>query len=239
VRQVPAQRLDDRRRQRHQFALTPALAGDPRRGPRLVRLFEREAASRRMAQLAGITKGQPSGSICLILKPLRHSQTADEVPFPTKKEIPMIRLLMLAIAVGFTVPVFAQDRSADEKALRELIVKLDAQNQAEPIAPDAVRWTGAQVRPYVQGQRAEPRPGLAVGAERVNQKQTYKVERLKIAPSGDMAYEYSNFVLTYDRKDTGRSERFEGALLRVWEKVKGQWRVAAWFQQPYNTAPLQ
>jgi hypothetical protein len=54
-----------------------------------------------------------------------------------------------------------------------------------------------------------------------------------------MAYEYSTFQTSWDRKDNGRHFALEGGLLRVWRKMDGQWLIAASFQHPYANTPVE
>ena len=52
-----------------------------------------------------------------------------------------------------------------------------------------------------------------------------------------MAYEYSDFTMSYDLADTKEHQVFDGSLLRVWKKVDGEWRIAATFARPNTSAP--
>jgi hypothetical protein len=51
-----------------------------------------------------------------------------------------------------------------------------------------------------------------------------------------MAYEYSTGRTSFDRQDKQHIE-FDSALLRVWRKDAGQWKIAASFQHPYDDTP--
>jgi hypothetical protein len=53
-----------------------------------------------------------------------------------------------------------------------------------------------------------------------------------------MAYEYTDFTMSYDLADTKEHRVFDGSLLRVWKKVNGEWRIAAPFARP-NTGPRE
>ena len=52
--------------------------------------------------------------------------------------------------------------------------------------------------------------------------------------SKDLAYEYSTFTRQYTTKSSGKTIKFEGATLRVWQKKDGVWKVAAVFARPYE-----
>jgi len=68
-----------------------------------------------------------------------------------------------------------------------------------------------------------------------NQKQTVKVERLEVAASGDMAWEFSYGTVEYDVDETpSRHVSFETGILRVWKKMDGEWKVAATFARPLD-----
>lgn len=45
-----------------------------------------------------------------------------------------------------------------------------------------------------------------------------------------MAYEFGNYTSTWNDKD-GKPARVDGSYLRVWQKVKGEWLVAAYFSR--------
>ena len=123
------------------------------------------------------------------------------------------------------------DLKAEEMTIRELIAK----GGALPNTEDRIVWSGATKRPAVgRSQRGDPFPEAKVD-ERKNQRSTTKVERLEVAQSGDMAWEYSTGTLDYDLDESPmRHVSFENATLRVWKKVDGQWRVAATFMRPLD-----
>jgi ketosteroid isomerase-like protein len=132
-----------------------------------------------------------------------------------------------AILVGQSSKV---DLKAEEAAIRSLI----AGGQRASFTEDAVFWSGAFPRPAVGSQRPEPYPGSNVG-KRTNQKETTKVERLEVASSGDMAWEFSYGKLEYDVDESpSRHVSFDTALLRVWRKLSGQWKVKAAFMRPLD-----
>ncbi len=67
---------------------------------------------------------------------------------------------------------------------------------------------------------------------RTNSKVVRTVQRLEVAASGDMAWEFSYSTLEYD-KDS-RHISFDTGILRVWKKVDGNWSVAASFMRPLD-----
>jgi ketosteroid isomerase-like protein len=131
-----------------------------------------------------------------------------------------------AILVGQSSKV---DLKAEEAAIRALIAK-----GTVPRTDDGIVWTGAVKRPTVGSQRGEPFADAQLD-KRKNQKSTSKVDRVEVAASGDMAWEFSYGTLEYDLDESPvRHVSFETARLAVWKKVNGQWEVAASFQRPLD-----
>jgi hypothetical protein len=98
---------------------------------------------------------------------------------------------------------------------------------------DAVIWTGASSKPLT---KETDKPDLVAPNRRNNVFKT-TVQRVDVSQAGDMAYEYSTFSIAYD-DDRGHREA-TGALLRVWKKDGGTWKIAAQFQRPHgDISPL-
>ncbi len=53
------------------------------------------------------------------------------------------------------------------------------------------------------------------------------VERIVVAPSGDMAYEYGTFHFSYDDSDTGEHVEPQVAFLWIWRSDGGSCKLAA------------
>lgn len=144
---------------------------------------------------------------------------------------------LVLLVVSLSSPVVAQDRSADETAIRDLIAKEDAGRRAEVRSTeDLVFWSGAYVRPFVGKEKGEVRPGSSAG-QRTNETRQTTVRLLRVSPAGEMAYEHSLVRQSWDRTDTKQHVEFEAALLRVWVKEQNQWKVAAFFQRPIENTP--
>lgn len=129
-----------------------------------------------------------------------------------------------AILVGQTPKV---DLKAEDAAIRMLV------NGAvrPPSTDDRIAWTGAQKRPSVGSSQGELFSADEV-SRRKNSKSRQTIQRLEIAASGDMAWEYTLGSLDYDLD--GRHVSFEQGILRVWKKVGGQWKIAASFVRPLD-----
>ncbi len=166
-------------------------------------------------------------------------------------------LRMPAIAVAFAIAGFgvvpahvraqtARDHAADEAAIRALVTR----GAIASASDDAVFWSGAYARPMV-GRAAAAHTQPTDSAEmnsRQNQRIDTHIVRLDVARAGDMAWEFSDFTLSFDRATaaanagptagpsagTGAHEQFTGSLLRVWEKRNGRWQIAAVFARPHD-----
>src|SRR5262249_45893930 len=127
----------------------------------------------------------------------------------------------------------AQHPSADEEAIREAIAEINVGRPASRTT-DTVFWSGAYVEPFVRGEQPQTRPvSSAGGCNPTNQHTAVTVLHPRVSASGDVAYEYSTFQTSWDRKDNGQHFALEGGLLRVWHKMDGKWLIAASFQHPY------
>ncbi len=121
------------------------------------------------------------------------------------------------------------DLKAEEAAIRALIAEVGVGNL--PHTTDVITWTGVLKRPRVGSEPPDMYPDAGVD-RRTNQKTSWRVQRLEVAASGDMAWEFSYTTLEYD-KDS-RHISFDTGVLRVWKKLSGKWNVAASFMRPLN-----
>jgi hypothetical protein len=124
----------------------------------------------------------------------------------------------------------AADSKTEEAAIRAAI----ASGQMKP-ADDEVFWSGLYKRPFVRPEKGEEIPGADFN-KRSNQKQTTDVQRIEVAASGDLAYEFSYGALEFDLPGPPPQHiAFKTGLLRVWKKVNGDWNVAASFARPLDS----
>jgi len=141
---------------------------------------------------------------------------------------------VLTILLLIAASPLAQPRSTDEEAIRALIAR---QNKGEEMAStsDLILWTGALKRPFVRPGTPEEVPGPTQPAARVpgSQRVTVSPVRIEVAKSGDLAYEFSGLMLSFDTK-AGQHVSFPGSVLRVWRKEGTAWKVAAAFMHPHN-----
>lgn len=119
-----------------------------------------------------------------------------------------------------------------ERAIRELVRKSD---EGQPIkrTEDSILSSGLTPRPLVgrQEQQKFRREFEAARKKRPNAKTKTTIERMVVAKSGELAYEYSNFRTEWDGPE-GMRTGMDGSYLRVWRKVKGEWLEEAYFARP-------
>jgi ketosteroid isomerase-like protein len=143
----------------------------------------------------------------------------------------IVRSIIVTLAlVGLTASVRpAADTQSDEAAIRALIARRDA-GERIPTMTDRVLWLASFQKPVVGDERPVLRTHERGIENRVSDttKNTTTVRRLVIADSGDLAYEYSDGMLTFDLKD-GTHVTSPNSTLRVWQKQDGQWKMAATF----------
>jgi ketosteroid isomerase-like protein len=142
-------------------------------------------------------------------------------------------VVTLAFLLILSNAPIAQSNSAEEKAIRDLIAKEDAGQRAAETT-DSIFFSGALKRPRVgRDAKAEVFDDVK---NRIGQKIKTNVQRIDVAKSADMAYEFSDVELTNEEKGPDgkpRSNTFMTSQLRVWKKVGGQWVVAAHFVRPH------
>jgi ketosteroid isomerase-like protein len=146
-----------------------------------------------------------------------------------------IALALLMIGTG---PAHGQTLSADEKTLREIVGRVNAGERVPAlITSDTVFWSGALVKPTVGLAAPQVRPGSSDPNERINSTTVGKLVQLVVSSSGDLAYEYSTFKSSWVRGDNNQKVELEGAVLRTWRKIDGQWTIGAEFRRPYDNSP--
>jgi len=142
--------------------------------------------------------------------------------------------IAMVVTAMLSAPVAAQDRAADEAAIRALIGQIDAGKRV-PQMQKRVFWSGAYEKPALDDERATPRKGEGGIESRVANSQRTKtdIRRIVVSDAGDMAYEYSDATISFDLK-AGGHRSFTNSTLRVWQKEGGQWKVAASFSFPHE-----
>lgn len=109
----------------------------------------------------------------------------------------------------------------DEQALRQLIQQIATGDTDPELTEDAIFVSGAYGRPVVS--RAQIPVAATVpeahAHERRNETKTEQLQRLVIAASGDLAYDFGDFILRFEYAD--EQIQFGGSYLRVWRKLDG------------------
>jgi ketosteroid isomerase-like protein len=134
---------------------------------------------------------------------------------------------VFSLALGL-VPLHAADLNADEAAIRAAITE-----GKMPHTDDWIFWSGAYKRPFVGSEKGEL---FSPDAIRKNQVHKLDIQRIEVSASGDLAYEFSYGATEYDLDGPPmRHVAFKNAILRVWKKVNGEWKIAAEFARPLDT----
>lgn len=144
----------------------------------------------------------------------------------------MRRSITVVVTVLATAGLTAQDRSLDERAIREIISSIDSgQQRASTVSTkDSIFWSGAYQRPVVGDETPVPVDDTAARVPSSQRSAKRTIRRIEISSAGDMAYEFSDVQLSWDMKTpngVSRSETYDASNLRVWKKVDGKWLVAA------------
>ncbi|ERR1700721_2884283 len=144
------------------------------------------------------------------------------------KWAPLICAPLLLLAVP---PLHAADSKTDEAAIRAAIASGHAKH-----TDDEILWTGIYERPFVLPNEGVEAPSME-RSKRSNEKiTTDDVQRVEVAASGDLAYEFSYGTVEFDWPGSPpRHVAFKTGLLRVWKKEGGDWKVAAFFIRPLDT----
>ncbi len=139
------------------------------------------------------------------------------------------QICILLLALGASL-LRAADAKTEEAAIRAAI----AAGQEKP-TDDQIFWSGPYKRPFIRPEKGDAFPDEDF-SKRVNEQFTTDVQRIEVAASGDLGYEFSYETLAYDLAGTpAQHVAFKIGVLRVWKKVGGEWRVAALFARPLDT----
>ena len=142
--------------------------------------------------------------------------------------------LMCMLVAAAAAVSFAQTSTVNLKAEEAAIRALIANPQQIKFTEDRIFWSGAYKRPIIGAAKGEPYSDAALGQRR-NQVSHTDVQRIEVAASGDMAYEFSNGKLEFDVEGpSNKHVAFDTASVRVWKKVAGEWKVAVMFVRPLD-----
>jgi len=144
----------------------------------------------------------------------------------------MRTFLLVLTVLSFCGVATAQSGPCTENGVKA--AKAKAGKGPLPQMDDRYFFSGALDKPVI-GNAAGKQAGAKVAANRKNESDVEKTERIVAADSGDMAYEYGTSHLSFDNVKTGEHEDFTAAYLRVWKADKGVCKVAAEMAEPENT----
>jgi ketosteroid isomerase-like protein len=138
------------------------------------------------------------------------------------------QILLLAVLASCGV-VAAQNGPCTEDAVKTAVAK--GVHAAADNTDDSYFFSGALDKPLI-GKPARQQASDAIQAQRKNESDVEKPDRVVASASKDMAYEYGTAHITYDDAKTGKHEDFTSAYLRVWKAVGGSCKVAAQIAEP-------
>jgi len=112
-----------------------------------------------------------------------------------------------------------------------------AQKPSAKYSDDSFFWSGAFDKPLIGKAEQESGTRKAETAEpRKNETSADHPQRIVVANSGDMAYEYGSGNMSYEDQKTAKHVTFQTAYLRVWKSVDGECRVAAFMIRPIESS---
>lgn len=121
-----------------------------------------------------------------------------------------------------------EDVAADEQALREIADRWEAAIAARDSVAIAGHYAadGVLIVPYEKPQRGTAAILSTWGRLLAdpNASLTVESEDLKVAESGDLAYERGTYQLVFDTPQGPVNDR--GSFVIVWEKRDGEWKAA-------------
>lgn len=153
--------------------------------------------------------------------------------FTPVRTLALVGSLFFLGLMAFRLPV--PDSKTDEQTIRSLVEQENQHPEAHPIqfTEACIIVTGAFDRPFIRNQAGPEvkQRREQIRQERLNYKAVQQIERLVVAKGGDMAYEFGNGVLEWDKAD-GSHTHFDNSYLRVWRKNGKKWLVDAFFARP-------
>lgn len=132
----------------------------------------------------------------------------------------------LALTAFAGLPAFAQKGQCTEEFIRSQL----SQESPWPKTHDYYLYNPLLDKPVVGDEEREKanKAHEPLMAKRKNMHTApFKTERVVVAPSGDMAYEYGTGQVSYDDSDTGKHIETTLARLSVWKADGGSCKAAA------------
>ena len=135
-------------------------------------------------------------------------------------------LALLTLTIVLALPAIAQKGPCTEEFIKSQL----SQESPWPKTDDYYLFNPLLDTPVVGTEEREKvnKSHEPLMAKRKNMHTTpFKTERVVVAPSGDMAYEYGTGQISYDDGDTGKHIETTLARLSVWKADGGSCRAAA------------
>lgn len=137
-------------------------------------------------------------------------------------------LFVLLVTPSVTV---AQAPVCSEQKIQAAVERASAK-----YSDDSFFWSGAFDKPLIgKSEEDAGRRKAEVDEPRKNQTGADHPQRIVVAKSGDMAYEYGRGSVSYEVQKTGKHVTFEVAYLRVWKSAGGECKVAAYMVKPIES----
>jgi len=138
-------------------------------------------------------------------------------------------LLVLLLVPSATM---AQASVCSEQKIRDA-----AQKTSAKYSDDSFFWSGAFDKPLIGKANQQTGARKQETAEpRKNEASANHPQRIVVANSLDMAYEYGTGDMSYEDLKTGKHVTFQTAYLRVWKSVEGECKVAAFMIRPIESS---
>jgi hypothetical protein len=116
-----------------------------------------------------------------------------------------VTTVTMGLVIALAAIVSAQNASSDEQHIRELIAKYDSGERLSAMGTnDRIFWSSIYKRPSVSPAQGEEVPDLrAPISERKpgSQRNQATPSVIEVAKSGDMAYEVSDHIISFEMKD--------------------------------------
>ena len=124
--------------------------------------------------------------------------------------------------------------SSDETAIRGLVERINQKKDSIQYTDDRVFVSGPFPRPMIGKMNVQWQAiADSVSKARSNQSAGFTINRLEVAKSGDIAYEFGDFTLSYEElKNQNRRVTTVGSYVRAWKKINGKWLVDVAFMRP-------
>lgn len=143
----------------------------------------------------------------------------------------MRHAFLLFVLLLAPIAATAQSPVCSEQKIRDAVL-----NHTAKSSEDSFFWSGAFDKPMIgKSQQDAGRKTAETDEPRKNSASSDHPQRIVVAKSADMAYEYGTGDMSYDDLKTGKHVTFQTAYLRVWKSVGSDCEVAAFMIKPVES----